>query len=176
MNLARLFALSLAALLLAAPVAAHEGHAGARVTLLKLKPALKALLPEGASLSKRKQRLDGELVTYYLARDGKRGPVLAAALVETGDYRHGKIRVAVGLDADHRLTGAALLMANEKYVPDFRESTGVGVLEDWRGRPLQTLIQAADQAPEGPRRTVLQAMKRGAQKLAKLLETAGGRR
>jgi len=176
MNIARLFALALTALLLAAPVAAHEGHAGARVTLLKLKPALKALLPEGASLSKRKQRLDGELVTYYLARDGKRGPVLAGALVEQGKYRHGKIRVAVGLDADRRLTGAALLMANEKYVPDFRSSIGVGLLDDWRDRPLQALIQAADQAPEGPRRAVLQAMKRGAQKLDKLLETAGGKR
>ena len=175
MNTIRSVALALVALLLAAPVAAHEGHAGARVTLLKLKPALKALLPEGASLAKRKQRLDGELVTYYLARDGKRGPVLAAALVEQGKYRHGKIRVAVGLDNERRLTGAALLMANEKYVPDFRESVGVGLLKDWQGRPLEALVQAADQAPEGPRRAVLQAMKRGAQKLAKLLDSAGGK-
>jgi len=117
--------------------------------------------------------LNGELVTFYLARDGKRGPVLAAALVEQGKYRHGKIRVAVGLDAEGRLTGAALLMANEKYVPDFRASIGVGLLETWRGRSLESLIQAADTAPEGPRRAVLQTMKRGALKLAELLKANG---
>jgi len=168
------------------PIAqAHEGHAGPPVTEIKTRAALKALLPEGAKLAKRKQRLKSAaaetvaqrygqapetgLVTYYLARDRESGATLAAALIDRVSYRHGKIKLAVGLDTQGRLTGAAVLAVNEKYLPDVKGTVGTGLLKDYRGMPLEELIKRAESAQNEAERAVLGGLRDMALKLAALL-------
>ncbi len=172
--------------LLAWPVAqAHEGHAGPPVTEIKARAALKALLPQGAKLAKRKQRLSDQaidtvkqrhghapeagLVTYYLARDRENGATLAAALIDRVPYRHGKIKLAVGLDTQDRLTGAAVLAVNEKYLPDVKGAVGTGLLEGYRGMSLEELIKRAERAQNEAERAVLGGLRDMALKLAALL-------
>ncbi len=179
-------ALALLLALLAWPAAqAHEGHAGPPVTELKDRAALKALLPQGAKLAKRKQRLSDQaieairkqyghapetgLVTYYLARDRESGATLAAALIDRVPYRHGKIKLAVGLDAQGRLTGAAVLSVNEKYLPDVKSAVGTGLLEGYRGLSLEELIQRAERADDEAERAVLTGLRDMALRLAALL-------
>src|SRR3990172_10116784 len=79
---------------LSGPVLAHEGHAGKQVVFLKKDEALKQMLPAGAKVVQRKERLDldkaekakkelgGKLYdgvyTYYVARGSThRRPPLA---------------------------------------------------------------------------------------------------
>ncbi len=92
---------------------AHKGHAGPMVTFMKKKAALKAMLPADARLVKRKQPLPGaaaswaketfavELETdrhsYYLASDKKSKKVMGAAYLVKVGYRHGDIKLAVGM-------------------------------------------------------------------------------
>ncbi len=144
----------------APPVSAHAGHAGATVEFIKKRQALKALLPAGARISKRKQRLDEEVRawaertygvelpkgvhTFYLARDRSSGAILGGALVQDESYRHGKARVAIGLDSEGRLTGFGVIAASKKYTVDFAD-IGHGMLDGFTGLSLEEAERLAQE-------------------------------
>lgn len=144
---------------------AHKGHAGPKVTFLKKKVALKQLLPEEAKLSKRKERLkaarvawardhlgmelDPGVYTYYLARDRQDGHLLAAAMILELEYRHGEMHLAIGVDAQGQITGAAILSINKAYVKDLeRAFGGGGWIDRIQGWSVRQLIQESRRLEE----------------------------
>src|SRR4030066_1532148 len=93
---------------------AHKGHAGKQVIFLKKEEALKQMLPAGAKVAQRKERLDLDkavkakkelgvnlddgVYTYYVARDSKTGATIGAAMITEVEYMHGEVNLAIGLD------------------------------------------------------------------------------
>lgn len=152
-------AMLMAALLAPVPAPAHEGHAGPEIEFLAAQEALKAMLPEGAKITRRKEKLDADdaawardhlgvavaegVYTYYLARDPETGAVRGTAMVRELEYEHGDVTLAVGLDADGRVTRAAVLSTNRKYVADFKGDVGAGFLPDLTGLDVAALADAA---------------------------------
>ena len=148
---------------------AHKGHAGPMVTFMKNKAALKAMLPNGAKIVKRKQplkedavewaektydvELDDQIYSYYLATDKKSGKLLGAAYVTQVHYRHGDLKIAVGIDADNHLTQTAILGINEKYVVDFDGNVGTGLIKDYAGLSVKALIAKAGELASSDKAT-----------------------
>jgi len=140
-------------------VHAHKGHAGPMVTFMKKKAALKAMLPAGTRLVKRKQPLPDAAATwakktfsveletdrhsYYLASDKKSKQVMGAAYIVKVGYRHGDIKLAVGIDDKQHVTQVAIMGLNEKYVVDFDGNVGTGLIADYAGLSLQALVDKA---------------------------------
>ncbi len=138
---------------------AHKGHAGPMVTFMKKKAVLKAMLPAGARLVKRKQPLPGAAATwaketfsveletdrhsYYLASDKKSKAVMGAAYIVKVGYRHGDIKLAVGIDDHQHVTQVAIMGLNEKYVVDFDGNVGTGLIADYAGLSLKELVAKA---------------------------------
>ena len=148
---------------------AHKGHAGPQVTFMKTKAALKEMLPSGAKIVKRKQplkgdavewaektwgvELDDEIYSYYLATDKQSGATLGAAYITQAHYRHGDLKLAVGIDAENNITQAAILGINEKYVVDFDGNVGTGLIGDYAGLSLEELIAKADELASSDKAT-----------------------
>lgn len=147
---------------LSGPALAHEGHAGKQVVFLKKDEALKKMLPAGAKVVQRKERLDLDkaekakkelgvklydgVYTYYVARDSKSGATIGAAMVAEVEYMHGEVNLAIGIDAKGNVTKAAILSVNEKYVPDMKASVGTGYLRQFEGVTIKKLVSMADEA------------------------------
>lgn len=141
------------------PVHAHEGHAGSVITYMSHKKLLRSMLPEGAKIVKRKEKLsdsasewaeqrfavdlDTQVYTYYLARDKASQAVLGGALSRTFDYRHGKVELVIGLDDQYRVTKAALNAISEKYTVDFEGTVGTGYLTAYDGKSIGELAAEA---------------------------------
>ena len=141
---------------------AHEGHAGKQVVFLKKEEALKQMLPAGAKIAQRKERLaldkaekakkelgvklDDGVYTYYVARDSKTGATIGAAMITEVEYMHGEVNLAIGLDAKGNVTKAAILSVNEKYVPDMKSSVGTGYLRQFEGVTIKKLVIMANEA------------------------------
>lgn len=148
---------------------AHKGHAGSMITFMKTKAALKEMLPSGAKIVKRKQPLkkdavewaeknygvdlDDKVYSYYLATDKQSKAVAGAAYVSKVTYRHGDLKLAVGIDADQRVTQAAILGINEKYVVDFDGNVGTGLIADYAGLTLTVLIAKTDELASSDKAT-----------------------
>jgi len=148
---------------------AHKGHAGSMINFIKSKAALKEMLPSGVKIVKRKQplkedatqwaketydvELDEKVYSYYLATDKASGSILGAAYVSKDTYRHGDLKYAVGIDADGRITQAAILGVNEKYVVDFEGNVGTGLIADYAGLTLKELIAKADELASSDKAT-----------------------
>lgn len=148
---------------------AHKGHAGPMIDFMKSKAALKEMLPSGAKIVKRKQpleesaiewaektygvELDEKVYSYYLATHKTDKTVMGAAYVSKTHYRHGDLKFAVGMDADHRITQAAILGVNEKYVVDFEGNVGTGLIADYAGLSLKELIAKADELASSDKAT-----------------------
>ncbi len=144
--------------------AAHAGHAGKPVQFVKERTALKAMLPKGVRVVRRKQalgdpaidwamqtygvELDGDVYTYYLARRRGGGWAGAAMTVEV-PYRHGSALIGVGIDASGRLSQAFLLSVNAKYADVFRASVGKGRLPDFAGLTIDELKARAAASHDG---------------------------
>ncbi len=134
---------------------AHKGHGGPMVSLMKKKEALKAMLPGGAKIVKRKQKVSGEaadrveeqygvdlansVYTYYLAKDRESGEFIGAAIIQKFGYRHGDVSIAVGIDAGQRITKAAITGLSEKYIPEFDGTVGTGFIDKYEGMTLKQL-------------------------------------
>jgi len=147
---------------LSGPALAHEGHAGKQVVFLKKDEALKKMLPAGAKVVQRKERLDLDkaekakkelgvklydgVYTYYVARDSKSGATIGAAMVAEVEYMHGEVNLAIGIDAKGNVTKAAILSVNEKYVPDMKASVGTGYLRQLEGVTIKKLVSMANEA------------------------------
>ncbi len=150
-------------------VFSHEGHAGVPVVFIKDKAALKKMLPAGAKIVRRKQPLtdsdiekaeksygvdlDSDIYTYYLATDKNSKMIVGAAYVGEIPFRHGKLKYAVGIDGENRITQAAILGINEKYVVDFEGNVGKGLIADYAGLTLKELIAKADELASSDKAT-----------------------
>ncbi len=148
---------------------AHKGHAGPTVTFMKNKVALKAMLPVGAKIVKRKQplkdgarewaektygvKLDEQNYSYYLATDKKSGKVLGAAYITRMDYRHGDLKIAVGIDEHKHLTQAVILGIKEKYVVDYDGNVGTGLINGYAGISFEELIAKVDELASSDKAT-----------------------
>ncbi len=148
---------------------AHKGHAGSMITFMKSEAALKEMLPSGAKIVKRKQpltkdalewagktygvELDDKTYSYYLATDKQSKAVVGAAYVGKISYRHGDFKFAIGIDAKQRVTQAAILGINEKYVVDFDGNVGTGLIADYAGLTLDALIAKAEELASSDKAT-----------------------
>ncbi len=144
------------------PAFAHKGHAGKQVVFLKKEEALRQMLPAGAKVSQRKEKLDADkavkakkeygvrldegVYTYYVARDSKSGATAGAAMVAEVEYMHGEVNLAIGIDTQGNVTKAAVLGVNEKYVPDLKSSVGTGYLRQFEGVTVKKLVTMANEA------------------------------
>jgi Na+-translocating ferredoxin:NAD+ oxidoreductase RnfG subunit len=163
-------ALIAAVMLLPVPAPAHKGHSGPMVDFISSNDALKAMLPEGAHITRRKEAVKAEgaawaqsslgvslngddIQTYLLARAADGEKVLGAAMEQEFDYEHGDIKLAVGVDAAGKVTKAAVLGANEQYVPEIKAAVGQGFLPDLEGVTVQNLSARADAAYKDKRNT-----------------------
>ena len=156
-----LFTLLLAGGFLLPSAQAQEGHAGEMKEFISDKEALKTMLPDGARISKRKQQLDAagiqwageiysvdldnEVHTYFLARDRDTNAVIGAAIITEAGYRHGEVRLAVGIDNAQDVTQAAVLGVNEKYTADFASTIGTGLIAQFRG---MSMVEFTDRTNE----------------------------
>jgi len=138
---------------------AHKGHGGSIIKIIKKNAALKEMLPASAKIGKRKQKLDEDaaewaektyavsldrkIYSYYLARDKKSGKTLGAAIISKSSYRHGDVVIAVGVDAEGRVTKTAITGVSEKYIPDFEGTTGTGFISTYDGKSLSELVDMA---------------------------------
>ncbi len=148
-----------------APAQAHKGHGGELQHFLKQKEALRAMLPGGAKIVKRKQRLSGEaadwaeqtydvdldksLYTYYLAKDRASGRIVGGAIILKAGYRHGDLAVGVGLGGDGKVTRVALTALSEKYIPEFEGTVGKGFIDGYEGLTVADLVEKARAAEGG---------------------------
>ncbi len=148
---------------------AHKGHAGPMVDFMKSKAALKEMLPSAAKIVKRKQplkkeaaewaekrygvELDEQIYSYYLASDKTSKVIMGAAYVSKIHYRHGDLKFAVGIDANSRITQAAILGINEKYVVDFDSNVGTGLIVDYAGLSLKELIAKSEKLASADKAT-----------------------
>src|SRR3989337_2213811 len=144
------------------PALAHEGHAGKQVVFLKKEEALKQMLPAGAKVVQRKERLDLDkaekakkelgvklydgVYTYYVARDSKSGATIGTAMVAEVEYMHGEVKLAIGIDTKGNVTKAAILSVNEKYVPDMKAYAGSGYLRQIEGVTIKKLVTMANES------------------------------
>jgi len=144
------------------PAMAHEGHAGKQVVLLKKEEALKQMLPAGAKVAQRKERLalekaekvkkefgvklDDGVYTYYIARDKKSGMAIGAAMITEIEYLHGEVSLAIGIDTKGNVTKAAILSVNEKYLQDLKSSVGTGYLRQFEGVAIKKLVTMANES------------------------------
>ncbi len=170
---------------------AHKGHGGPMVTLMKKKEALKAMLPGGAKIVKRKQKVDSEaaervedaygvdlansIYTYYLAKDRENGKFIGAAIVQKFSYRHGDVSIAVGIDADQRITKAAITGVSEKYIPEFEGTVGTGFIDKYEGMTLKELaeeVAALGESADKPTRLFMSRLLEAAALLDAFLHSA----
>jgi len=163
-------ALIAAVMLLPVPAPAHKGHVGPMVDFVAVNDALKAMLPDGARVTRRKEAVKTEgaawaksalgvslgaddIQTYLLARAPEGDKVLGAAMDAGFDYEHGDIKLAVGVDLAGKVTKAAVLGVNEKYVDEVKAGIGSGFLADLDGLTVQDLSARADAAYKAQKNT-----------------------
>ncbi len=167
------------------PALAHKGHAGPPVQFMELKEALKGMLPVNAKVLKRKEELNKDaagwakqkygvepptgILTYFVARN-EAGQTLGAAYITNTHYRHGDIAVVVGIDAEGRITQAALLNANEKYVGDFAATVGTGFMARFAGLKAEELATQSDDGNEAAK-AVIEQVRTAVAVLAALTQT-----
>lgn len=171
---------------------AHKGHGGSMVTIMKKKVALKAMLPAGAKIAKRKQKvskeaagwaekqygvdLDNSIVTYYLARDRESGEYIGAAIIQKSSYRHGDVLIAVGIDAEQRITKTAITALSDKYIPEFDGTVGTGFIDKYEGMTLKQLadevVKLESESADKPSRLYASRLHEAAVLLAAFLHSA----
>lgn len=150
-------------MLLPVPAPAHKGHSGPMIDFIATNDALKAMLPDGAHVTRRKEAIkaagaawaqsslgvaldDDDIHTYLLARDKGTDRVLGAAMDRDFDYEHGDLKLAIGVDPAGKVTKAAVLGTNEKYVDEIKKGVGTGFLADLEGATVQDLTARSDAA------------------------------
>jgi len=168
---------------------AHKDHAGSMTNFIKKNELLRTLLPSGARLVKRKEALslaaigwardalgvdlDNEVHTYYRANDRTSGHVLGGAIIMKYAYRHGDVILAVGIDADQKVTGVAIQGISDKYIPDFKATFGVGLLAGFDGLSVKDLVnRSATTAPDKPSRFLNSKLAEAAVMIAAFLHSA----
>lgn len=120
---------------------AHKGHAGPTRTLMQESDALKTMLPEGGKIVKRKEALKKEkynealkrwgyspdegIYTYFISKD-KEGNISGALFIQSVEYKHGNIEIAVGYNKTGQITDIKVLSCSEKYLKEVTENIQSG--------------------------------------------------
>lgn len=135
--LSRLFLIAVllfAGRLLNSPTAfAHQGHEGPKKVLIKETDAIKTMLPADGKIVKRKESLKKDqynealkswgyspaegVYPYFISKD-KGGTITGALFIQTVEYKHGRIEIAVGYDKTGQLTDIKILSFSEKYLKE----------------------------------------------------------
>ena len=148
---------------------AHKGHAGKKVTFLKKKVVLKAMLPAEGKVYRRKQRLDSDqaewaektygvelkhqVYPFYVSKIRNTKTQIGAAIIHKFTYRHGNGEVAVGLDKDNKVSKVAFVSVNEKYLVDFEDTVGTGFIDTYDGMSVEDLVENAKQKQSADKAT-----------------------
>lgn len=125
-------------------VLAHKGHAGPAKILMEESDALKTMLPEGGKVVKRKEALKKEkynealkrwgyspdegVYTYFISKD-QEGNISGALFIQSVEYKHGNIELAVAYNKAGEVTDIKLLSFSEKYLKEITETIQGGFLE-----------------------------------------------
>ena len=140
---------------------AHGGsHAGPVVTQMNKEAALKAILPPSAKVIKKIAVVDQEVVTwveenygvrlkeglysYFLAQDEQNGEIIGGAVVKRSPFRKGKLSLAVGVDAERRVTNVALMSINKNYLFELERDVGKGVIPTYKGMSIEQVKNAKE--------------------------------
>lgn len=119
------------------PVLAHKGHAGTTKVLMKEGDALKTMLPGGGKVVKRKEAFKKEkyteaikrwgyspdegVYTYFISKD-KEGNLSGTLFIQTVEYKHGNIELAIAYNKAGEVTDVKLLSFSEKYLKEVTEN------------------------------------------------------
>ncbi|MCC6545387.1 MAG: hypothetical protein IT392_12970 [Nitrospirae bacterium] len=95
------------------------------------------MLPEGGKIVKRKEVLKKEkyneavkrwgysppegVYTYYISK-GKGGDLLGTLFIQTMEYKHGDVELAVAYDKEGSISGITILSCPEKFVKEVTEN------------------------------------------------------
>jgi len=115
---------------------AHKGHGGPGKVFMQEADALKTMLPGGGKILKRKEVLKKEKVseaikqwgyspsegtyTYFISK-GNSGDLLGLLFIQSIEYKHGSIGLAVGYDKGGHVSDIKILSCPEKYVKELAE-------------------------------------------------------
>lgn len=139
-------------------VFAHKGHAGPTKIFMSEREALKTMLPAGGKIVKRKEMLKKEkyneavkrwgysppegVYTYYISK-GKGGDLLGALFIQTMEYKHGDVELAVAYDKDGHVTGIKILSCPEKFVKEVENIHAEGFLDKFSHLQTDDVISRA---------------------------------
>lgn len=160
-------------------VLAHQGHAGPTKIFMNEREALKTMLPEGGKIVKRKEVLKKEkykeavkrwgyspaegVYSYYISK-GKGGELLGVLFIQSMEYKHGNVELAVAYDKEGRITGITILSCPEKFVKEVTENIQEeGFLDKFvHLKTDEAIVRAKDydkESPEGIRYLVAKEVK-----------------
>ncbi len=148
---------------------AHKGHAGKKTAFIKNKEALKAMLPTGGKVYRRKQGLNSEqldwanknygidlsskVIPFYVSKDRATNAEIGSAIIYKFTYRHGNSEVAIGLNKENKITTTAFVSVNEKYIVDFEATVGKGVIKSFDGMTVDDLTNYANKNDKADKAT-----------------------
>lgn len=171
-------------------VLAHKGHAGPTKIFMNEKEALKTMLPEGGKIVKRKEVLKKEkyneavkrwgysppegVYIYYISK-GTGGDLLGTLFIQTVEYKHGNVELAVAYDRDGRTTGITILSCPEKFVKEVMENTQTnGFLDKFSHLKTDDIIVMAKTYDKEPQESIQYIIAKGIEGTAILLKLFQG--
>ena len=149
------------AVVLPASVFAHGGiHAGPVVTQMNEEAALEAAIPKSAEAIKKLAvvneemaawaeeiygtRLKEGLYSYFIVQDENSGEVVGGAIVKRAPFRKGKLSLALGIDADRKVTNVALMSINKNYLFELDRDVGKGIISNYNGMTVDQVSNAKE--------------------------------
>lgn len=147
-------------------VLAHKGHAGPAKIFMSEKEALKTMLPEGGKIVKRKEMLKKDkyneavkrwgsspaegVYSYYISK-GKGGELLGVLFIQSVEYKHGDVELAVAYDKEGRTTGITILSCPGKFVKEVTENIQTnGFLDNFSHLKTDDVIARAREYDKEP--------------------------
>ena len=153
---------------------AHKGHGGPAKIFMQEADALKTMLPKGEKILKRKEVLKKEKVseaikqwgyspsegayTYFISK-GSSGDLSGLLFIQSIEYKHGSIGLAVGYDKGGHVSDIKILSCPEKYVKELSEQVqDSGFLEGFLHLSTSEVVNkaknAGKEAPESIRQVI----------------------
>jgi len=153
---------------------AHKGHGDPARIFIQEADALKTMLPGGDKILKRKEVLKKEKVseaikqwgyspsegpyTYFISK-GSSGDLSGLLFIQSIEYKHGSIGLAVGYDKGGHVSDIKILSCPEKYVKELSEQVqDSGFLEGFLHLSTSEVVNkaknAGKEAPESIRQVI----------------------
>ncbi len=145
---------------------AHRGHGGPAKVFMTESDAFKTMLPEGGKILKRKEALKKEnhdeavkrwgyspaegVYPYYISK-GKNEELSGALFIQSVEYKHGSINLAVGYNKDGHISDIKILSCQEIYVKELTEDIqGSGFLDGFLHLKTDEVITRAKDSDKEP--------------------------